>query len=433
MTPCRHYNTLRQWKIVTVEPVIFLCCFAAALIFFTSQLYIINQYQAEMLVASVSKNSSDARCRDLAYPNRSFVCITNDALNNCTNSTNGDVVEERSNTLILVTNMASTIPSVLVALVCGPISDRVGRRPLMLALTFFGSLSAAVFLIVMHFRLDIHYLVLVAFVNSLGGGLPGLLTASFSYITDFSSGKWMTYRIGFAECMLFLGAGLSYVLGGVWLKSSDCYYPYMIWLVLASYLATGIYILLYLPESLDRTERLRRHALSGHPSGFRSILRGLEIVFMPGHSRWRLWSFLYVLGVIYFIATGVSAVTTLYFSNPPLQWGPDLIGYYSIMAFTMHGAALVFLLPILIALKVHDAAISFVGLSFSAVMAVLNIFVKETWQMFTSKSPSSCKACTSPCLCLSVGILVSIEAIAAPPIRSMVSKSVHPSDKGIQY
>ena len=266
------YNRLRQRKIVTVEPVIFLYIFAYYLMSFSSQLYIINQYQAETLVRAVLKNSSNIRCRDLAYHNRSFVCISNDDLTNCSNNSgSGDSAEERSNTLILVTNLAGQIPSVFVALVCGPISDRVGRRPMMLALSISGALSAGIFLVIMYLRLDIHFLVLASFVSSLGGGIPGLLTASFSYIADFSSSKWMTYRIGFAEGMLFMGAGLSSAVGGVWLKSSDCYYPYIALLVLAIYLVIGMYVVLYLPESIGRQERLKRHTLGGHPSGCRSI------------------------------------------------------------------------------------------------------------------------------------------------------------------
>ena len=384
-----------------MEPVIFFHMFATYLMLFVTPLYIINQYQAETLVASVSKNSSDARCRDLAYPNRSFVCITNDALINCSNPTSGDVVEERSNILILVTNVAAQIPSMLVALVCGPISDRVGRRPLMLALTVSGALSSCVLLLIVYLKLNVYFFVLAYIVHSLGGGVPGLFTSTFAYLADISSPRWMTYRIGFAEGVLVLGIAVSNAVGGAWLKSSDCYYPDLAWLMLAGYLTAVLYVLLLLPESLDRAERLRRHALSGHPSGFRSILRGLEIVFMPGHSRWRIWSFLYLLGIFYFIVSGVSAVNTLYFTHIPLQWGPELIGLYNTAFYIIQGVALVLLLSITVALRVPDPLIVFVGMSFSAAMAVLNIFVQSTWQMFTSKSSHASLVHTS-CTYLSV-------------------------------
>ena len=257
----------------------------------------------------------------------------------------------------------------------------------MLALSISGALSAGIILLIMYLRLDIHFFVLVYFVNSLGGGTPVLFTSTFSYIADFSSARWMTYRIGFAEGILVLSIAASTAVGGAWIKNSDCYFPNLAWLMLAGYLAIAIYVLLFLPESLSREERLRRRMLAGNPPGCRSILRGLEIVFMPGHSRWRLWIFLYVLGIIYLVASGLNTVNTLYFTHPPLQWGSELIGLYNTVFFMMHGVALVFVLPILVAVKLHDSIISFAGMTFSAAMAILNIFVRSTWQMFTSKDP----------------------------------------------
>ena len=382
----QRYDRFRQLKIMTVEPVIFLHVFASTLMSFIFQMYTINQHQAVTLVAAVSKNSSHAHCRDLAYPNRSFVCITIQDLSNCTNSSASyDGVEERTSTLILVTNVAGQILSILVALFCGPISDRVGRKPMMLVLSVSGTLSAGIVLVIMYLKLDVYFFILASFVSSLGGGTPVLITTCFSYITDISSGKWLTYRIGIAEGMLLLSAGLCTTVAGVWLNRSNCFYPYVIWLVLSAFLAIGVYVVLYLPESLSIGERLRKRALtSNQPMGWRTILRGLSIVFLPGHSRWRLWLLVYMLGGIYFISSGLGAVSNLYLTHLPLQWGAELIGYYDLVVSILHGFALIFLLPTLVALTLHDSVISFVGMLFCASMAVLTIFVKTTWQMFTS-------------------------------------------------
>lgn len=380
------YDRFRQLKIMTVEPVLFLYIFAASMMSFVFQMYTINQHVSATLVTTISKNSSDAHCRDLAYPNRSFVCISTQAFLNCTNSTASyDIVEEQTSTLILVSGVAGQILSILVALVCGPISDKVGRKPMMLVLSVSGALSAGINLVIMYLKLDIHYFILSSLVSSLGGGIPALITICFSYISDISSGKWLTYRIGVGEGMLFLSAGLCSTVAGVWLNRSNCFYPYIMWLVLAAFLTIGVYVVLYLPESLSGEERLRRRELMGdRPLGWKILLRGLAIVFLPGHSRWRLWLLVYMLGVVYFIASGISSVNNLYLTHPPLNWGPELIGYYDLLISILHGVALVFILPALVALTLHDSLISFVGMLFCASMAVLNIFVQTTWQMFTS-------------------------------------------------
>ncbi|KAL5477766.1 hypothetical protein EMCRGX_G024607 [Ephydatia muelleri] len=404
----------RNAKLVTVEPVVFLYMFATYLLVFVMPLYVINRYQTESLVAALKKNLSvnnTVLCTSLAYPkNQSFVCISNQDLANCSNSSGSDgSVVERSTTLILLANVAGQLPSVFVALISGPMSDRVGRKPLMVALSLAGVLSAGVVLAIMYLDLSVYYFVLCYFINSLGGGSTGLF---FSYLADISSPRWITYRIGFAEGMLVLSIALCTAAGGAWIGSSNCYYPYIAWLMLASYLAVLLYVLVFLPESLAREERQRRHAIAGHRSGLRSVFRGLEIVFMPGHSRWRISTHLYTLGIIYLIATGLSSVNTLYFTHSPLQWGSELIGLYNATFFLTHGAALIFLLPILVTFKLHDSIISLVGMTFSALMAILNIFVQRKWQMFA------------------IGTVVGLEAIAAPPMRSMLSASVNPSDQG---
>eukprot|EP00731_Ephydatia_muelleri_P023188 Em0015g771a len=409
----RYYMRFRNAKLVTVEPVVFLYMFATYLLVFVMPLYVINRYQTESLVAALKKNLSvnnTVLCTSLAYPkNQSFVCISNQDLANCSNSSGSDgSVVERSTTLILLANVAGQLPSVFVALISGPMSDRVGRKPLMVALSLAGVLSAGVVLAIMYLDLSVYYFVLCYFINSLGGGSTGLF---FSYLADISSPRWITYRIGFAEGMLVLSIALCTAAGGAWIGSSNCYYPYIAWLMLASYLAVLLYVLVFLPESLAREERQRRHAIAGHRSGLRSVFRGLEIVFMPGHSRWRISTHLYTLGIIYLIATGLSSVNTLYFTHSPLQWGSELIGLYNATFFLTHGAALIFLLPILVTFKLHDSIISLVGMTFSALMAILNIFVQRKWQMFA------------------IGTVVGLEAIAAPPMRSMLSASVNPSDQ----
>eukprot|EP00731_Ephydatia_muelleri_P023194 Em0015g777a len=162
-------------------------------------------------------------------------------------------------------------------------SDRVGRKPLMVALSLAGVLSAGVVLAIMYLDLSVYYFVLCYFINSLGGGSTGLF---FSYLADISSPRWITYRIGFAEGMLVLSIALCTAAGGAWIGSSNCYYPYIAWLMLASYLAVLLYVLVFLPESLAREERQRRHAIAGHRSGLRSVFRvgtvvGLEAIAAP--------------------------------------------------------------------------------------------------------------------------------------------------------
>ena len=186
----------------------------------------------------------------------------------------------------------------------------------MLVLSVSGTLSAGIVLVIMYLKLDVYFFILASFVSSLGGGTPVLITTCFSYITDISSGKWLTYRIGIAEGMLLLSAGLCTTVAGVWLNRSNCFYPYVIWLVQSAFLAIGVYVVLYLPESLSIGERLRKQALtSNQPMGWRTILRGLSIVFLPGHSRWRLWLLVYMLGGIYFISSGLGAVSNLYLTH----------------------------------------------------------------------------------------------------------------------
>ena len=225
-----------------------------------------------------------------------------------------------------------------------------------------------------------------ATLSSVFGGFASCLTASFSYAADISSGKWRTVRIALIEAMIFLGGALSQGTAGVLLRRLNCTF----WPLFVIYITCGVLMIIYtaflLPESLSKFERLQK--TSHHRRGIWALARGLKIFFCPSeYSTWKLWLGVVVVSIMVSNFIGSQEITAFFLIGEPLKWQVDLIGYYDVVSQVTHGAVLIVIAPVLVALSLPDALIALIGLVFSSGMNIFTGFVKETWEMFVGKQP----------------------------------------------
>ena len=89
------------------------------------------------------------------------------------------------------------VPTILACLFLGPISDRLGRKPIM-KVSLLGMITSQVMhLAIIHFDLPIWYFYVVTLLRSLTGGDLGIRIASMAYVVDIcKDGKSLAWKLG---------------------------------------------------------------------------------------------------------------------------------------------------------------------------------------------------------------------------------------------
>ena len=368
-------------KIVTVEPIVFLFMFAYYFYKVIFELYTFKRYGTEKIIDE----------RDDLPENYTFdFCLSTKDLNNFSNVTGtGDAVEQEVALLTLFVGIIARLPSVVASLILGPLSDRFGRKPTLCVILCGMLLHAVGTIVLIENNLDMHYFILAGALRGMGGGIAGILTASYSYIADVSSRKWLVVRLGLLEAMTFIAGTLSLVVGGVWSSVNGCHFRPLAWVLLGCMVVALPYTLLILPESLDKegiTLNEREKKKKPKPLvGPKALLRGFHIFFGNGYPRCKLWLLLLVMALTIINTTGTVAIFTLFLLREPLQWDPLNIGIYLATSELIHGIALIVLLPILVYAGVHDEMIAVIGIVLSLGANVCLVFVDMTWQVYTSE------------------------------------------------
>ena len=161
--------------------------------------------------------------------------MSTDTLDEYIGNRTGDVVESETANFNLITGITGQLPSIFAALAYGPLSDKIGRKPIILIVAIGGCLTATLNLIIIYFNLSLWLLIPMSLLSSLTGSLPGMLTGVYAYVVDVSSHKWLTLRLGVLESMIFMGSAISLAVTGTWLRKSQCYFEGPMWLCLSHF------------------------------------------------------------------------------------------------------------------------------------------------------------------------------------------------------
>lgn len=366
--------TFRSKYILTIEPVLFLFMFGVYLEISVLQQYIFYRYGQEMYKEEQN------------YSGPFNFCMNVETLDQDLGNGTGNHVSEKTSYLSLATGVTSQLPGIIAALIYGPLSDRIGRKPIMIVIPCASCLSAVLILLLMYLEWPVEFLAGITTINGLVGGLPGMLTVVYSYVADVSSKRWLTVRIGIMEAMIYTSGSVALLITGQLLKVSECSFQDPFFLYLFSSLISILYVLLWLPESVTSEQRKEKLQDRSASNLFRVVSRGFRLFYLKDYSRWRLLLCTIAMFFGYFIAIGAGNISILFLLNYPLRWLPDLIGLFQAMSEAVHGLCLIIILPILVALRVPDGLIMFIAFVWSGVTFVAIGFVQQTWEMFLGKT-----------------------------------------------
>ena len=383
LNPWSLFLAIRDARILTVEPVVFLYFFGLDFVF---PLY--QQYYLKRASEDVLRNTSHFAALGLNHS-----CIDKAHVNNWTgdNTTYDTVVESNATLIYVLRSLVSATLVIFTVLVTGPLSDRYGRRLVILLVAVGGVLQGLGSVVIVRFDLDLRYFVIIGFIEGCFGNFATMLMASFAYISDISSGKWRTVRLGVAESMLFFGALIALKTGQLWFQELGCDFMPPLYLYIACNLAIIAYTLLFLPESLTSEDRRRKNA--GKPSGVRALMRGLSIFFcrVPEYPVWKLWLALVGFFLVVAFALAGQSINVFFFGD--LNWSPRKTGNYQAVSTGSHMLALMVVLPLLVTLKLHDTLIGLIGIAANVSMNLLLGLSSATYQIFIGELIMTIYAC----------------------------------------
>ena len=372
--PWTLYQAFRNSHILTIEPIIFFYMFATYLYFPLYQQYFLNYYALNALEDNTS----------YPYANETR-CISRDEVTNYThdNTTYNSEVQGKASLLFIYVSLANRIPSILMTLLLGPLSDRYGRRFVVVMVAAGSILGGVTAMLTVHFQLNIMMFILSAALAGLGGDFSALLMSCFSYVSDISQGRWRTVRIGLGEAMLFLSGLVAQGLGGLWFQKLDCDIIPPLFLYLACHAAIILYTILFLPPSLSTEERKRN--MEGKHGGIQQLVRGMGLFFclVREYSVWKLWFVLVPIIILVMNAAGATSIAVFFFRY--LEWTPGQIGAYQAISMGSNAFFLLFGLPVLVVLKLPDPVISMIGILINCAGNALTGVSTVPYQLFLGK------------------------------------------------
>ncbi|MDB4925559.1 TCR/Tet family MFS transporter [Mucilaginibacter sp.] len=286
--------------------------------------------------------------------------------------------------------LAYAVMQFLFAPVLGNLSDKFGRRPVLL-----GSLLG--------FGIDYLFLAFAPTIGwlFLGRAIAGITGASFTtasaYIADVSTPEKRAQNFGMIGVAFGVGFIIGPVVGGILGKYST-HLPFIAAAVLA--LLNTIYGYFVLPESLDKEHRRPFELKRASPLGSLLQLNKYPAVLGLAAS----------LFLIYFAAQSVQSVWTFY-TMSKFGWNEAWVGYslgfVGLTVALVQGGLIRIAIP-----KLGKHRSIWIGLLFYAVGLILFAFATQGWMMFAFMIPYA------------------LGGIAGPALQGTITEQVPPNEQG---
>lgn len=332
-------NTLRK---ITVEPVLLL--------------YMFCQFSEYALVMFLIRRKVCLNYLPLEVCSNSSIILDNVTENN---------VESQTSTYIFYLNLSFIIPSVFASIVLGNLSDKAGRKVVMILPCIGAVIKNAIFLLNAYLiDIPVPYLYIGSAISGFFGNYPTLLMALFSYVSDISCGDTRSSRIGILESMTFIGGSLANLISERWLDTAGFIPPF--WANVIIYFCLIFYIAFVLTESYHPTNADDQQ---GHRCSEFFSLRNFQSSYQvitkqrTGHLRIYLILLIVVFFMNVIVFNAFNNIIYVYLKHPPFSMKPSSIGDIVALKLALNGFAAIVVMPTLSRIfHLHDTTIIILGI-----------------------------------------------------------------------
>ena len=313
-------------------------------------------------------------------------CLDQDYVVNYTGDERFLEFQDTVNRLNMYTEVIFLGLSALVALVLGPLSDIIGRKPIMLISVLGLVLNGVMQFIIVHYNLNVYYYLLCAAFFGGFGGFSTTMTVMLGTIFDVTPKNWLTVRNGIIELCVALAKTTTAAASNNWIQKTGCNFEPPAWLMIA---VTTLAMLLGLimPETLSKELKLKYKAQSS--KGFKKLINGVKIYTLPKQIGFdKYWQMITATSVIVLASFGLGAsnqIMNYFLHNEPLEWSYDIIGIFGVLYSGSMGLTLILVLPILVWFRLSNSLICLLGALCAVSTNIVMATVKTTWEMFLGK------------------------------------------------
>ena len=352
---------------ITVEPVTFF--YACAMILHTPviQQYVYSRVAMSRGLIVSSFQSDETKCEMAAY----------DDSYKYRESRNS--VQAESSLVHLGIVLSASVPSIVMALLLGAWSDKVGRKIVMLLPIIGGLIDTICILVVMYTDLPVYALFVGSFINGMCGFFTTMILAVFSYVADITDESRRALRLGVLEAIAFLSGMISHLTSGWWIKHLGFKSPY--WLILSLHFCNLLYVIFFLPETIKETEQKRLTDLFNKEHFYR-IVRLFTNADVD--KKWPLIGLMLASAFMMISSIGFGSVIVLYALDAPFCCSPIMIGYFLAESMLVQAIGAMFGFFIL-RRCISEMALTQIGFISIVSSLLMLAFIKTNWLMFIGK------------------------------------------------
>ncbi|XP_050406685.1 proton-coupled folate transporter [Patella vulgata] len=231
-------------------------------------------------------------------------------------------IQKETTHMLLYLTCATAFPAILPTLFMGGLSDRYGRK-LVLLIALSGSLiRAVVYAVVIHLKLNINYLFIGNCIEGATGSYGTCLMAMFSLIADITQpGKSRAIRITALEAMLATSSATALLIAGFWIPIAGFFVPMLF--------STMLLVMAFLFTSFCIPETLKPH--NRVPFNLATLKRCVQLYTKDtaNRRRWKLWICMISFFVIISVGLSKMLLMTLFLLNKPFCWQQTKINLVS--------------------------------------------------------------------------------------------------------
>ena len=243
-------------------------------------------------------------------------------------------------TIILLAS--DLLPALVTTILLGPYSDKAGRKMAMIPPLIGGTIRTLSAFFVVTFNLPLEFMFIGTVCEGLTGGVFTMMMASFSYMADVTTKRQRPLHLLAIDICSGLGSTAANVSVGYMISAMGYKFPYLI--ILGIFVLTSIYVICFLPETVDKQPDVKLFTCE-------NLLKGIDVITKKtdNNRRWKIILSLVIFSMVATLDFGGTEIVTFYLLNPPLCWDSVLIGFFiseAYLVMTIGGVTFVkFLFP----------------------------------------------------------------------------------------
>lgn len=329
------------------------------------------------------------------------------------NSSNQDGTTHEEITLaVLSLQIAEGLPAVITVIMLGAISDKTGRRKILLWMPSLGSvLYSFIYIMVQYTGWNLDGLFMASALRGLSGSMTAFLAGATFYAINSVDNEMRSMRLGVQEFLNGIAYAVANIMVGYWVKSNGFLQPLWFTFICSS---IAFLISFFLVKEVDIEQRnlaANRYGSSDNCciDTFKPLSRFFKCC--KHKNLIKLWLAIIAFQSYAVVHLGQINTLVLYFIGPPYQWDSEKFGVFAAVAMVVAaiGAAAA---PMMLKPHLTDINITFIGIFSKAVGTMWIAVVKNETVLYFA-------------IILLVG-----ELLPFPMLRSVVSNSIETSDQG---